>query len=64
MKIQDQSALVIGAASGLGEAPARELARLGARVAVLDRQGAQAQAVADSINAQYGADGALRLAPR
>jgi len=59
MKIQDQSALVTGAASGLGEATARELARLGARVAVLDRNGAQAQAVADSINAQYGAGRAI-----
>ncbi len=59
MKIQDQSALVTGAASGLGEATARELARLGARVAVLDRNGAQAQAVADSINAQWGAGRAV-----
>ena len=37
MKIEGQAALVTGGASGLGEATARELARLGAKVAVLDR---------------------------
>jgi NAD(P)-dependent dehydrogenase (short-subunit alcohol dehydrogenase family) len=36
MNIQGQAALVTGGASGLGEATARELARLGAKVAVLD----------------------------
>jgi len=49
MKIEGQSALVTGGASGLGEATARELARLGARVAVLDRNLAQAQKVAAEI---------------
>ncbi|MFT4265855.1 MAG: SDR family NAD(P)-dependent oxidoreductase [Xenophilus sp.] len=49
MKIEGQSALVTGGASGLGEATARELARLGARVAVLDRHLAQAQKVAAEI---------------
>ena len=36
MNIQGQAALVTGGASGLGEATARELARLGAKVAILD----------------------------
>ncbi|KQT08002.1 SDR family NAD(P)-dependent oxidoreductase [Ramlibacter sp. Leaf400] len=36
MNIQGHAAVVTGGASGLGEATARELARLGARVAVLD----------------------------
>ena len=46
MNIEGQSALVTGGASGLGAATARELARRGARVAVLDRNGDGAQAVA------------------
>ncbi|TFY96410.1 SDR family NAD(P)-dependent oxidoreductase [Ramlibacter rhizophilus] len=62
MNIQDQTALVTGGASGLGEATARELARLGARVAVLDRQETQAQAVADAINAAHGAGRAIACA--
>lgn len=50
MKIQGQAALVTGGASGLGEATARELARLGARVAVLDVNLAQAEKVAAEID--------------
>ena len=49
MKIEGQAALVTGGASGLGEATARELARLGARVAVLDRNEEQAEKVARDI---------------
>lgn len=49
MQIQGQVALVTGGASGLGEATARELARLGARVAVLDRNAEQAARVAEAI---------------
>ena len=49
MKIQGQAALVTGGGSGLGEATARELARLGARVAVLDVNLANAQRVAAEI---------------
>ncbi len=49
MKIEGQSALVTGGASGLGEATARELARLGAKVAVLDRNLEQAKKVAADI---------------
>ncbi|GAB3762580.1 SDR family NAD(P)-dependent oxidoreductase [Ramlibacter monticola] len=49
MNIQGQAALVTGGASGLGEATARELARLGARVAVLDVNLAQAEKVAADI---------------
>src|SRR5574343_405068 len=49
MNIQGQAALVTGGASGLGEATARELARLGAKVAVLDVNAAQADKVAADI---------------
>ncbi|MBG9386571.1 SDR family NAD(P)-dependent oxidoreductase [Caenimonas aquaedulcis] len=49
MNIQGQAALVTGGASGLGEATARELARLGAKVAVLDVNVELAQKVAADI---------------
>ncbi len=49
MNIQGHAALVTGAASGLGEATARELARLGAKVAVLDVNMALAEKVAADI---------------
>jgi NAD(P)-dependent dehydrogenase (short-subunit alcohol dehydrogenase family) len=49
MKIEGHTALVTGGASGLGEATARELARLGAKVAVLDVNLALAEKVAADI---------------
>lgn len=49
MDIQGQAALVTGGASGLGAATARELARQGAKVAVLDRNADGAKAVAAEI---------------
>jgi len=49
MDIKGHAALVTGGASGLGEATARELARLGAKVAVLDINLAQAEKVASEI---------------
>ena len=49
MNIQGHSAIVTGGGSGLGEAVARELARLGASVAVLDINAANAQRVAADI---------------
>ncbi len=58
MNIQGQAAIVTGGASGLGEATARELARLGAKVALLDVNLALAQQVAADI----GADRAIACA--
>ena len=49
MNIQGHAALVTGGGSGLGEATARELARLGAKVAVLDLNIDNAQRVAADI---------------
>ena len=49
MNIQGQAALVTGGASGLGAATVRELTRRGARVAILDRNGAGALALAAEI---------------
>ncbi len=49
MNIHGQAALVTGGASGLGAQTARELARRGALVAVLDRNGDGAKALAAEI---------------
>ena len=49
MKISGSSTIVTGGGSGLGEAVARELARQGARVAVLDVNAEGAQRVAAEI---------------
>ena len=57
MDIAGTAALVTGGASGLGAATARELARLGARVAVLDRNAEGAKAVAAEIGANGQAVG-------
>ncbi|MBA4194602.1 MAG: 3-hydroxyacyl-CoA dehydrogenase [Comamonadaceae bacterium] len=49
MQISGHAALVTGGGSGLGEATARELARLGAKVAVLDVNADNARRVAADI---------------
>lgn len=49
MNIQGHAAIVTGGGSGLGEAVARELARQGAKVAVLDVNESGAQRVANDI---------------
>ena len=49
MQIDKTSAVITGGGSGLGEATARKLAGLGARVAIIDLDGEKAQAVAAEI---------------
>jgi NAD(P)-dependent dehydrogenase (short-subunit alcohol dehydrogenase family) len=61
MNIQGQAALVTGGGSGLGEATARELARMGAKVAVLDLNLDNAQRVAKDIGEQYGNGSAVAV---
>jgi NAD(P)-dependent dehydrogenase (short-subunit alcohol dehydrogenase family) len=53
MKLDGVSAIVTGAASGLGEATARELASRGAKVAVFDRDVARGSAVAAEIGGTF-----------
>ncbi len=49
MKIADQVAVISGGASGLGEATARHLASLGARVGIVDFDSDKAESVAAEI---------------
>jgi NAD(P)-dependent dehydrogenase (short-subunit alcohol dehydrogenase family) len=49
MELTDQVVLVTGAASGIGRASAEKLARLGARVVVVDRDGEGAERTAAAI---------------
>ena len=54
-RVDGKKAFVTGGAQGLGEATARMMAREGAKVTVTDVNGAGAEAVAASINAEHGA---------
>jgi len=51
--LTNQVAVVTGGGRGIGQEVARELASLGARVAVVSRNAASCGAAAEAINAQY-----------
>jgi len=53
MNVNGVAAVVTGAASGLGEATARELARRGAKVAIFDRDEGRGQQVAADIGGVF-----------
>ncbi|WP_316356401.1 SDR family NAD(P)-dependent oxidoreductase [Devosia sp.] len=53
MDISGKTAFVTGAASGLGAATARALAHAGARVAILDRNAEQGEAVAQELGGKF-----------
>ena len=53
MNVSGVAAVVTGAASGLGEATARELARRGAKVAVLDRDADKGEKVASDLGGVF-----------
>jgi len=53
MDVKGMAAVVTGAASGLGEATARELARRGAKVAVFDRDADRGEKVASEIGGMF-----------
>jgi NAD(P)-dependent dehydrogenase (short-subunit alcohol dehydrogenase family) len=53
MDLTDASAIVTGGASGIGEASARQLTALGARVVVADLQEDKGQAVASELGGLY-----------
>src|SRR6476619_8638399 len=53
MDVNGVAAVVTGAASGLGEAPAREPAKRGAKVAVFDRDQERGEKVANEIGGVF-----------
>jgi NAD(P)-dependent dehydrogenase (short-subunit alcohol dehydrogenase family) len=55
MRIEGSGALVVGGASGLGEATARRLAGAGADLTIADVNAERGQAVADELGARFAA---------
>lgn len=55
MRIDGSAAIVVGGASGLGEATARRLVELGAAVTIADVSADKGQALADELSARFAA---------
>lgn len=60
-RLSSRTALITGAASGIGLAVATRFAREGARVVIADREHDAAAAAADALNAEHGEELALAL---
>jgi 3-hydroxybutyrate dehydrogenase len=61
MQLKDKTAIVTGAASGIGKAIARQFVRQGAKVAIADLNLEAAQAAADELNASRGSTVAVQM---
>jgi 3-hydroxybutyrate dehydrogenase len=61
MKLQEKSALITGAGSGIGKSMAEAFAREGACVAIADLNFSAAQAVAKEINSEGGRAAAIQM---
>jgi len=61
MQLMDKTAIVTGAASGIGKEIARQFVRQGARVAIADLNLDAARAAADEINANGGSTLAVQM---
>lgn len=62
MKLNERTAIVVGASSGMGEAVARRLAQRGWRVALVARREDKLRAIAEDIARRTGRDDALAYA--
>jgi NAD(P)-dependent dehydrogenase (short-subunit alcohol dehydrogenase family) len=60
MEFKNKIVLITGAATGIGRATARELARMGGRIVIADLNGAKAEEAAASIQAEGGAAMGMR----
>lgn len=54
MKLKEKSAVITGAASGIGKAMAKTFSREGAHVVIVDRDEEKGQEVAEELNSQGG----------
>jgi NAD(P)-dependent dehydrogenase (short-subunit alcohol dehydrogenase family) len=60
MEFKNKIVLITGAATGIGRATARELARMGSRIVIADLNGAKAEEAAAAIQAEGGAAMGMR----
>jgi len=61
MRLEEKVAIITGAASGIGARAALEFGREGAKVCCADKELTAAQAIADQINKENGAENAIAV---